>query len=111
MKILFLILTYLFFSNFSLAQDQYSNLKSSQYYFLIDADNKEILAGKNFDERIDNIDNLLLKCRRVIAMLRTNYIDQILSIPKINKYYTMFENILYNLGYELNFIIKKSLIL
>jgi len=52
MKILFLILTYLFFSNFSLAQDQYSNLKSSQYYFLIDADNKEILAGKNFDERI-----------------------------------------------------------
>jgi len=52
MKILFLILTYLSFSNFSLAQDQYSNLKSSQYYFLIDADNKEILAGKNFDERI-----------------------------------------------------------
>jgi D-alanyl-D-alanine carboxypeptidase (penicillin-binding protein 5/6) len=56
MKLLYLFLSFLIYTNYSFAQskidEKYPNINASQYYFLIDADNKEILAGKNFDERI-----------------------------------------------------------
>jgi D-alanyl-D-alanine carboxypeptidase (penicillin-binding protein 5/6) len=56
MKLLYLFLSFLIVVNYSFAQskidEKYPNINASQYYFLIDADNKEILAGKNFDEKI-----------------------------------------------------------
>jgi len=52
MRIFFTSIIFLLCINYAFAQDKYSNLRNSQYHFLIDADNNEILLGKNIDERI-----------------------------------------------------------